>query len=203
MGSTKPILFVDFDGTICHDKYWRSLSPGRNEQIQNLLFRADMTRVKDWMLGAYTAEEINHFVADETGVPFAELWDVFVHDCATMHVSQEVLNRLAMLRDTYTVILVTGNMDSFSRFTVPALRLEDYFDCISNSYDEGRHKTDDDGAIFVAYAAKHQVALTQCIVIDDSRDACSVFEKLGGTSFLVTPKNDVTHYLSKLETLRA
>jgi|TARA_Y100000310_G_scaffold342803_1_gene447513 hypothetical protein len=61
----KPILFCDFDGTICHDRYWRSLSPESHEALQELLFRGDKARISDWMRGKYTAEEINQFAAEK------------------------------------------------------------------------------------------------------------------------------------------
>lgn len=199
MNSRKPILFVDFDGTICHDKYWRSLPSQNYEAIQSLLFGNDKTRVNDWMLGKYTAEEINQFVCDKTGIPYADLWGMFVNDCATMRVPKELLSRLSAQREIFKTVLITGNMDSFSRFTVPELKLVNYFDCVSNSYDEGKHKTDNGGEIFVEYAEKYQVALTECILIDDSPGACSLFDALGGNSLLITSEKDIAFYLSKLE----
>lgn len=168
-------------------------------QVQELLFGDDKSLVMDWMLGSRSAEDINQFVAEATGIPFGELWDIFVHDCRTMDVPKDVLARLSALRDSYVVILITGNMDSFSRFTVPALKLNEYFDHISNSYDEGRHKTDDEGAIFLSYSAKYQVPIAQCMLIDDSSGACSLFEKLSGNAYLITSDNDISHYLTMLE----
>lgn len=199
MESTKPILFVDFDGTICHDRFWRSLSPELNEQVQNFLFRHDTARVMDWMLGKYSAEEINQLVAEEIGMPFSELWALFVDDCMTMHIPKGVLRRLSELRERFTVILITGNMDSFSRFTVPALKLDRYFDVISNSFHEGKHKTDRDGEIFRDYAEKFQADLSDCVLVDDSESACAIFAKLGGKSCHITPAHDIEYYLSILE----
>jgi len=199
MKKNKPILFIDFDGTICHDRYWRSLPSHYNEKIQNLLFRKDRIRVNDWLRGKYTAEEINEFVANEIDFPQEDLWKIFVDDCITMEVSGSVLERLSLLRKRYTVILITGNMDSFSRFTLPALKLDRYFDHISNSYHEGKHKIDNEGELFVEYAKKHGVSLKDCIIIDDSKNACSIFEEFGGTAYLVSPEKDITQYLELLE----
>src|ERR1700743_955547 len=105
----KPILFCDFDEVLCHDRYWRSLSPDEYEKVQKLLFQNDTSLVNDWMRGKYTAEDINKFVSKETGIPFEKLWYVFVKDCQTMRVSQELLRNLHALRNHYTVILITGN----------------------------------------------------------------------------------------------
>ena len=190
----KPILFCDFDGTICHDRYWRSLPSEYHERVQQLLFRDDKTRVNDWMRGKYTAEEVNRFLADELGLSYDELWALFENECRTMQVPKNVLDKLHALREKYTVILMTGNMDSFSRFTVPALGLEEYFDHISNSYHEGKHKSE----LFIEYASRFGVLMRDCIVIDDNREICGIFESLGGTALLVGPEKDVTYYLAQL-----
>lgn len=199
MKNHKPILFVDFDGTICHDRFWRSLAPEMDAKIQALLFGQDTARVRDWMLGKYSAEEINQFVADDINMPFETLWPLFVKECETMHVDQSVLERLSALRSAFTLILITGNMDSFSRFTVPALKLARYFDHISNSYDEGRHKTDHAGQIFADYARKYQADISTSVLIDDSKNACEIFALLGGKSCHITAGRDINHFLSALE----
>jgi len=199
MKKSKPILFVDFDGTICHDRYWRSLPHSYHGKVQTLLFGTDTKRVNDWMRGRYTAEEINQLVAKTMDFPYEELWELFVNDCESMEVSVDTLERLSALRDRYTVILITGNMDSFSRFTAPALNLDKYFDYISNSYYEGKHKTDNDGEIFTEYATKYGVPLNECFVIDDSKNVCATFEQLGGTAYFISLDADVNHYLGLLE----
>jgi len=193
--SNKPILFCDFDGTICRDRYWTSLPPEEHEQVQKLLFRENTTRVNDWMRGKYTAEEINQWLSDRAGIPYERLWDTFVSDCLAMRVSKGTLEKLSSLRNQYQVILMTGNMDSFSRFTAPKLELEKYFDHISNSFYEGRHKTDDGGKIFTDYAMRFGAPLSDCIVLDDSKNVCATFESLGGKAYRITPETTVDHFL--------
>lgn len=192
----KPILFCDFDGTICFDRYWRSLPKELHERVQNLLFGEDRTLVRAWMLGQHTAEDINRAVAEKLAVPYAELWELFVRDCKTMRVSPATLKRLSELRKKFVVILVTVNMDSFSRFTVPALELERYFDRISNSYNERAHKAD--GGVFRRYLEEYAAPISQSIVIDNSAAVCEAFRQLGGRSCLVTREHAVDEYLSTL-----
>lgn len=69
-------LFIDFDGTICHDRFWRSLPKNENQQIQDFLFSGKNSAVVDWMKGVYTSEEINQMVAKETGLLYEHLWEV-------------------------------------------------------------------------------------------------------------------------------
>ncbi len=194
----KPLLFIDFDGTICHDRFWRSLPAEQYTKVQALLFNDDTTRVQDWMRGKYTAEEINAYVAKEIGMPSEVLWSLFVNDCTTMSVPIDVLEKINALGEQYTTILMTANMDSFTRFTVPSLSLRQYFDHISNSYDEGLCKTDEGGKLFLDYAHKYNVPFQDCLMIDDSEHVCSIVETLGGTALRITPHANIYTHLEAL-----
>jgi FMN phosphatase YigB (HAD superfamily) len=194
----KAILFIDFDGTICHDRFWRSLPVEQYTKIQEYLFGGDLAYANEWMRGERTSEEVNELLAEQTGIPYEKLWNIFVKDCETMRVSPSILERIQSLRDTYIVILITGNTDSFTRFTVPALKLQTYFDLISNSYDEKISKTDNNGEVFKKYATKYRIPIESCFIIDDSQGVCATFELLGGTALLISEGKDVTYYLDKL-----
>ncbi len=195
----KPILFVDFDGTICFDKYWRSLPADKFEVVQSLIFGKANGLVNDWMRGKYTAEEVNHLLADKAGLQYEPLWKLFVNDCETMKISLAVLQKIDSMRQKYTAVLVTGNMDSFTRFTVPALGLDKYFDHINNSFLVGKLKDDSKGATFMEYAKSLDVSIKDCFLIDNSPNACSVFQELGGTALLIKDEWDINYYLDKLK----
>ncbi|KQV17286.1 hypothetical protein ASC97_30360 [Rhizobium sp. Root1203] len=89
-------------------------------------------------------------------------------------------------------------MDSFSRFTVPTLRLDQHFDAVSNSFYEGRLKTDDGGALFIKYADRLGACIEDCVLIDDSKEVCSIFSDLGGTPFQVTAERTTDAILDGL-----
>jgi FMN phosphatase YigB (HAD superfamily) len=197
----KPILFVDFDGTICHEQYWRSLPEVEHRRVQRLLFGDDTKMVHDWMRGHYTAEEVNEYVSIKLGLDYDYLWKLFVDDCKTMHVSTDILNDIKALGDRYTTILITGNMDSFTRFTMPALSLEEYFDEISNSFHEGRHKTDENGSLFYKFTDKYNVQISDCVLLDDSDKVCNIFTELGGKALKVTSDIPVEKHLLSLTRL--
>ena len=194
----KPILFIDFDGTICHDRFWRSLPKEQYTKVQEFLFESDSAYVNEWMRGKRTSEEINMLVAEHIGMSYEKLWELFVKDCETMQVSLGVLKRIQSLRNKYTVILITVNMDSFMRFTVPALNLNLYFDHISSSYEEKILKTDNKGEIFMKFTDAHEVPIGTCFLIDDSLKVCSTFKYLGGNECLVTGNKNVMYYLDQL-----
>lgn len=188
-------LFVDFDGTICHDRFWRSLSSSENKQIQDLLFSGNNSTVTDWMRGAYTSEEINQLVVKETGLAYEYLWETFVHDCKNMSVQTEILELVHQLRNKFHVVLITGNMDCFNRFTVPALQLDEYFDVIVNSFYEKQLKTDNNGSSFVKHVKGN---IRDAILIEDSEKSCEIFKGLGGNACRVTNREDTLKHLQNL-----
>ncbi len=192
-------VFIDFDGTICFDRFWRSLHESEYRQIQEVLFHDNAQMVADWMRGDYTSELINQFVAKKTNIDYSHLWYVFEQDCRTMCIDEGVLELIQLLRDKYHVVLITGNMDCFDRFTVPSLHLQDKFDTIVNSYNEKQLKTDNDGETFLKYL---RGPIKSSFLIEDSIKSCEIFDKLGGTALQVTNVNSAHSYLQRLiETL--
>jgi FMN phosphatase YigB (HAD superfamily) len=188
-------LFVDFDGTICTDRFWRSLPPDQYEITQQAIFSEDSPLAADWMRGKYTSEEINKRVAVALGTPYEVVWDMYVRDCREMRVNPELLALIDELRLIYHVVLITGNMDSFDRFTIPALELDQHFDVIVNSANEQKLKTDNDGESFLKYL-KGEIA--DAVLIEDSPKTCAVFTALGGTALQVTPITPTLMHLQSL-----
>jgi SAM-dependent methyltransferase len=90
-------------------------------------------------------------------------------------------------------------MDCFNRFTTPALQLEKYFDDIVNSYNEKQLKDDNHGEQILKIMTQERSIAKDCILIDDSKKTCKVFESLGGQAYLITKENDVDVHLSILD----
>ncbi len=194
----KPILFIDFDGTICFDRFWRSIEADKFKQIQDFLFSADISIVNDWMCGAYSSEDINRLVSNELNIPFEILWKTFVRDCRTMTISKNTLSRIRKLKKIYEIVLITDNMDSFTRFTVPAHKLYLFFDSIINSYENKKLKEHNSGEVFLEQVNKRGLKMHDCILIDNSKKICTLFSKLCGTSCFVTQKKPLDYWLKKL-----
>lgn len=194
----KPILFCDFDGVLCYDKFWRSLSNDEQTKVQQFLFKDSTHLVESWMRGEYSSEEINQIVSDNTDIPYERLWQTFEKDCKTMFVPKKALETLSTLRTRYLIILVTSNMDSFDRFTAPSLGLKKYFDYISNSFNERILKTDNGGELYVSLSKKFNAPIKQCLLFDDSKTVHKIFSELGGSAHLVTTDNNLLFHLTKL-----
>jgi len=186
-------LFIDFDGTICIDRFWRSSAV--YEKIQQALFIDNAEKAADWMRGVYTAEEISQLVSDQTGIPYESLWSIFQKDCETMYVPADILQQIQILRNSFHVVLITGNMDSFTRFTLPALKLDRYFDAIVNSYDERQLKTDNAGETFLKYC---QGSIADAILVEDSQKSVDTFRELGGTAHQTDSLEKTFEIITKL-----
>lgn len=188
-------LFIDFDGTICNDRFWRNLPEKENSLVQKKLFIENGELVADWMRGKYTSEEINEFVSKETRLPYDRIWNVFVDDCKKMHVDPEILELLTKLRKKFHLVLITGNMDCFDRFTAPNLELEKYFDTVVNSYTEGCLKTDNDGETFRKYLKGN---IQDALLVEDSPTSCQTFSNLGGTALQVARTDKTIKHLQHI-----
>ncbi len=189
-------LFIDFDGTICHDRFWQALPSDEYQKISTLLFSGGNQRVVDWMLGKYTAEEITQYVSHETGLDYQYLWSELEAGCSNMHIESELLQIIQQLRNRFHVVLITGNMDTFSRFTIPSLELNKHFDVIVNSFDVQALKTDNNGLQFIKHS--HSNDVSRDFLVEDSVNSCKCFKKLGGTALQVTHETPTLTHLEGL-----
>lgn len=194
----KPIIFVDFDGTINFEKLWNMLEMESYGIVQTLLFGEDKSVIHKWMRGSCTSEEINLLVAQKIGLPYKSLWKIFVENCRNFKVSKNTLRQIKCLSDKFKTVLLTDNMDCFSRFIAPALSLNNHFDLVVNSADTGLFKDDNNGEIFTRLINVHGARIEECILIDNSIKSCNRFAGLGGKSCLVTTENTIDHWLKRI-----
>ncbi len=199
------IIFLDWDGTLCWSRFWESLridgSPLRKfgEKIEDLLFSRDRTLLNEWMRGKRNSEQINILLCEQLSIDQKELWNIFVQDCKRMYFDDKLQKKIEQIRTQSYVILVTGNVDGFSRFTVPALGLENIFDQIINSSALGYLKTEKEGETFLACLRLYGIPITDTFLIDDSAKACDFFSSLGGQSYIVRDgKNDTLRFMEDI-----
>lgn len=192
------IIFLDWDGTLCWARFWGSLrSEGSHDftlgqKIDDLLFSKDRTLVNDWMRGLKNSEELNAFLSEQLQMRPKKLWDIFLQDCKSMQLDDQLRKKIEQIRTRSYVVLVTGNMDCFTRFTVPALGLENVFDKIINSSDLGYLKTEMGGETFLACSRAFNIPINKTFLIDDSVKTCEFFNSLGGQSYPVLNGKDDT-----------
>ena len=123
---------------------------------------------------------------------------MLIKNSQELKVSKITLSKINELRNQYICILITNNMDTFSQFTVPSLKLNKYFDLIVNSHNTKLLKNDFNGLIFKQLVKKYHTNFNQCFVIDNSEKVCNLFTQLGGRSLHISENRDIDYYLSKL-----
>lgn len=151
------------------------------------------------MRGYATSEEINHLLSHFLDIPYTSLWPLFVNDCKTMNVSIAHLRAIERLRMASRVILVTANMDSFDRFTIPSLGLDTFFDDVINSSSFGLLKGDEDGRLLKQLLSRFDAAPSRSLLIDDSLANIQLFRRLGGRGIHINAAADLTAHLQLLE----
>jgi FMN phosphatase YigB (HAD superfamily) len=199
------ILFIDFDGVLCHDPFWHSL---RNEDhkyhqysepIEKFLFDDNRDIFDDWMVGKYTSEDIHERISRAVGIQYDILFSIFKEDCQKMEISRQILTELGRLKDDYYLILATGNVDAFDRFILPSNPvIRDIFDEIHNSYNLKMLKSNNNGQYFINVVEEKKIPFSDCYLIDDSVSTCNIFATHGGKSFCVDEESEVLKCLKYL-----
>lgn len=194
----KTPLLIDFDGTICFDYFWRSADESIKGYIKEFLFSGKSPLVESWMKGDLTSEDVNAVISRNLGIDYDYLWKIFVSDCRSMYIRPSTTSLIKKAKKKFFTILITDNMDSFDRFTLPALGLEKYFHHIANSYNYMALKNQEKGKLFQLVASRNKVNLNEAILIDNSKVNCTMFSALGGQSYLVKTADDIESILIKL-----
>lgn len=176
------ILFIDFNGVISYDPFWSSLfnpdHPKHNwsRDIHNHLFTGKNNLVMDWMRGNLRAEDIHDELEKEFGFSKTELLAIFEEDCRSLDLSVAIRDLLEEYKKDHHIIMITDNMDSMERYTIPAnFDYFSVFDRIDNSYRMRRLKKDNNGQYFEDVMNQLGVRPENCLYIDDSEKNCQVF----------------------------
>lgn len=194
----QPGLLVDCHGTISSSTFWTNLgSKALARRADAALFGKRRELIDRWMLGLATAEEVHRVLASELDVDFDWLWKKFTNQAKRIHISG--LTRLAALRNTFRVALVTVNVDAFSRFSVPSKKLNSFVDVVINSADWKSSKTDDNDNLLIAATDLLSCDVDNSILIDDKERVCRHFANLGGHSICIRSVKETLSVLSALE----
>lgn len=169
-------VFIDWDGTLSKSRFWQQWQNDTQyaalyQTITAELFSDNKDVSRSWMRGELSSEDICHQLASTSDVSNDVILGALRHSCESMIVADGALDKVEELRSLgVKVILATDNMDTFSRWTIPALSLGKKFDGILNSADMGffkKEKDDTGGSLFFKdYLSTDGL----CALIDDSPD---------------------------------
>jgi FMN phosphatase YigB (HAD superfamily) len=94
-------------------------------------------------------------------------------------------------------------MDSFHRFTLPANPcLAAAFDEVHSSYLLRQLKKSNEGEYFLTMATRFGMDMGNCVLIEDSKTTCDLFEKLGGKAYRTNSEREVLEVLDVLGATR-
>lgn len=185
-------VFIDWNGTLSPTNFWSHLEKSEKQNDRDLfklwadtMFVNHKDKIVPWMKGEYTSEDLLSLVSKETNTDFETLLKEFIIGCERMEYSSpNIPNLIKNLRDKSVVVAVaTNNMDSFTRWTVPYMKLNTLFDEILNSFylKAMKHDLDQSGQplFFKDFFNKYNIKPTNCIFIDDGEDKMSVISNLG------------------------
>lgn len=176
MSKQYKIIFLDWDGTLSNSKFWDHLRKDDIETwkiLENSLFDTFKSLINPWMIGNYTTETIIKKVSNNTILSYDKIYSEFVKSCKEMQLIDiriPSLIRNIQKRGT-KVVIATDNMDSFRRWTIPSLQLDNIFDDILISCEIKALKGDFDNSqsiFFEAYLNKQGVKPQDCILFDNS-----------------------------------
>lgn len=194
---TKKVVFIDWNKTLSYSLFWEHLQDKNHPNHQYLpaiekwLFVDNRNIINPWMRGKFSAEDIVSKMSQDTGIDSSMILSELRRSCEEMCYSIDDLEDVVgqLQASGIKVIIATDNMDTFSRFTVPAMHLDTVFDGILSSYDTGYLKDDDhpDDSIlfFDEYLAKHGWSYADVILLDDSPDKSSKYKRLGFERVLI------------------
>ncbi len=189
MESEIKIIFIDWFKTLSNSLFWSEWIDKRHEYhkyyklIDNFLVERRIL-LNDWMRGRYSAEEICNILGKEIKLHPEIIFDNLKESCKKMtFVSDEIPHLIRKIRNKgMKVVIATDNMDTFRRFTIPALNLEELFDDFLISYELKRLKSDEgenDVLFFDSYIKKQKIRYPEAILLDDKIYKPEVYKNVG------------------------
>jgi FMN phosphatase YigB (HAD superfamily) len=141
--------------------------------------------LKAWMNGEITYKELNRMIA-------------YKFDCDPDYLDKELLKSAEELEMNWTlielyqkyrkngikVVITTDNMDIFSLGTIPANKLDLYFDKIYNSFDLKILKRDNNFGLYKKIAEENELKLEEVLIVDDTVSLIDRGKELGFSVYL-------------------
>lgn len=182
------VVLFDFDGVLCQGRFYeKTLLPQYYkiyDWIQSNIF-SNKELVQKWMRNQTNSAEINRLIAENTGIEYESLNELYEESIRKMKLEKDVKDLARSLKLSGKKIgIVTDNMDVFTQITVPNRQLGTLFDIIINSADHGMLKKEDDGKLFDIALTALKVDIENSLIIDDSEATIELYKKKGGNGFI-------------------
>jgi FMN phosphatase YigB (HAD superfamily) len=189
--TNKPkVVFLDWNKTLSNSLFWEQLSDKKHpfhhleSQIINWLFVKNNYLIKSWMRGKITSEEICNKISQDLGVDFQTIFSELVESCLNMQYCDPLIPELIkqIRSKDIKAVIATDNMDTFKRFTVSAMKLQDHYDDILISSELGFVKDDYENGtalFFDKFMSEKGLKYQDCLLLDDSVNSMTILKKIG------------------------
>lgn len=167
------------------------------------VFRDRRDLLQDWMRGRITYVTILHYLEDKTEISYKVLEDELQYSSENMtYIDPSAIEQVQVLRaNGVKVVIATDNMDTFQRWTVPALQLDVLFDDILTSNTQQALKADfnSDGtsAFFASYVSRSIAEPSEMVLLDDSLDT-KIIKGVGMDFLRVTEAMPLGYHLANI-----
>ncbi len=206
--NTPKIIFIDWHSTLSRSLFWDQLKTithryhSYHDQILQTIFHVDPNLITDWMLGKHTTEDVCKFISLHVKLPSKIIQNELIMSCQMMHFVDKQIPKLVakIRRKGIRVVIATDNMDTFRRFTLPALHLDKCFDDFLISSELGVFKytfVDDKIPFFDPYLQEHNVTYADVVLLDDSLDKTGTYKRKGFHVRQVKDKDNLIEYLNE------
>jgi FMN phosphatase YigB (HAD superfamily) len=203
------VLFLDWSKTLSNSIFWSAWADEHHpknryfQDIQTILFRDNKDIIYPWMRGTMNSEDICKLLSLCLGIDEKIIFDELAISCANMSFCRtEVPELLAALkREGVRVVVATDNMDTFRRFTIPAMQLDAIFDDYLISSELGVFKGDTTNntlQFFDRYLTENNLDYGDVMLVDDGYDKSGMYGELG---FKWVHIDDSVHFVEVLQML--
>lgn len=186
----KKVIFLDWYKTLSYSRFWDHLSGAndelsvRHDLIKKWLFVDNKELIDPWMCGGIDMRKVLRSMSKGTELDYKFLLDELRRSCERMEICLPNIEELVgMLHDAgLQVVIATDNMDTFRKYTVPALKLDKLFDNILVSSELGVLKDQMEPAHKIAffddYLRSRGLGYSDAILLDDHYDTSGKYKQL-------------------------
>lgn len=206
----KKVVFIDWSKTLSYGLFWEQLQDKKHPNstywliIRKWLFIDNRDLLDPWMRGKLSTKEVLDRMSQDTGLDRSLLEQELKISCENMRFCidnlPQIIARIQKLG--IKVVIATDNMDTFSRYTVPAMSLKKIFDDIIDSCQIGYLKDDklpsDQILFFDKYLSDHDWSYRDAILLDNSPDETGKYKRLGFERILIDGPDSLRSELEKI-----
>jgi hypothetical protein len=187
----KRVIFVDWFGVMSRTVFWWSILHKPEHRFysplsvaaQQLFQNTDL--ITNWMRGGVTFQQILSTMDLPTKGVSSEFWKKrLLLDCRRTRWEEELRESLKELSNQGSfIVLATDNMDCFYDSIDSITGLNEVFDSVLCSSNQGVLKAEAPERFFGPWLQSHSIPWSEARLIDDSQKNCDAFCKLGGKPY--------------------